>query len=81
MTAAPTPEDLLRHHAPQVLGAPVRRYGHFPAAEEPVQEALLAAAVQRAAALTPRDGSPPRRRANPAPPPRTTPSPCAPSAA
>ncbi|OKK02220.1 RNA polymerase subunit sigma-24 [Streptomyces sp. CB03234] len=39
-------EDLLRHHAPQVLGALVRRYGHFDAAEDAVQEALLAAAQQ-----------------------------------
>ncbi|MFG3507186.1 RNA polymerase sigma factor [Streptomyces sp. NPDC047821] len=39
-------EDLLRHHAPQVLGALVRRYGHFDAAEDAVQEALLAAARQ-----------------------------------
>lgn len=49
VTADPTPEDLLRRHAPQVLGALVRRYGHFPAAEDAVQEALLAAAVQWAA--------------------------------
>ncbi|MFE6338821.1 RNA polymerase sigma factor [Streptomyces sp. NPDC057798] len=41
-----TVEDLLRHHAPQVLGALVRRYGHFDAAEDAVQEALLAAAGQ-----------------------------------
>ncbi|MEU6663183.1 sigma-70 family RNA polymerase sigma factor [Streptomyces sp. NPDC046821] len=39
-------EDLLRRHAPQVLGALVRRYGHFDAAEDAVQEALLAAASQ-----------------------------------
>jgi len=39
-------EDLLRELAPQVLGALVRRYGHFDAAEEAVQEALLAAVVQ-----------------------------------
>ncbi|MCM2390912.1 RNA polymerase sigma factor [Streptomyces albipurpureus] len=39
-------EDLLRHHAPQVLGALVRRYGHFSLAEDSVQEALLAAAEQ-----------------------------------
>jgi RNA polymerase sigma factor (sigma-70 family) len=39
-------EDLLRELAPQVLGALVRRYGHFDAAEDAVQEALLAAAVQ-----------------------------------
>ncbi|MFF0205312.1 RNA polymerase sigma factor [Streptomyces sp. NPDC005017] len=39
-------EDLLRANAPQVLGALVRRYGHFDAAEDAVQEALLAAARQ-----------------------------------
>jgi RNA polymerase sigma factor (sigma-70 family) len=39
-------EDLLRELAPQVLGAVVRRYGHFDMAEDAVQEALLAAAVQ-----------------------------------
>jgi RNA polymerase sigma factor (sigma-70 family) len=39
-------EDLLRRLAPQVLGAVVRRYGHFDTAEDAVQEALLAAAVQ-----------------------------------
>ena len=39
-------EDLLRELAPQVLGALVRRYGHFDACEDAVQEALLAAALQ-----------------------------------
>ena len=39
-------EDLLRELAPQVLGALVRRYGDFDAAEDAVQEALLAAATQ-----------------------------------
>jgi RNA polymerase sigma factor (sigma-70 family) len=39
-------EDLLRILAPQVLGALVRRYGHFDTAEDAVQEALLAAATQ-----------------------------------
>ena len=39
-------EDLLRESAPQVLGALVRRYGHFDACEDAVQEALLAAATQ-----------------------------------
>src|SRR5260370_16984303 len=39
-------EDLLRQLAPQVLGALVRRYGHFDTAEDAVQEALLAAATQ-----------------------------------
>ncbi|HET7247572.1 MAG TPA: DUF6596 domain-containing protein [Streptosporangiaceae bacterium] len=44
--AEPDAEDLLRRLAPQVLGALVRRYGHFGTAEDAVQEALLAAAVQ-----------------------------------
>ena len=39
-------EDLLRELAPQVLGALVRRFGHFDIAEDAVQEALLAAATQ-----------------------------------
>ena len=42
----PAAEDLLRELAPQVLGAVVRRYGHFDTAEDAVQEALLAAATQ-----------------------------------
>ena len=46
-------EDLLRRLAPQVLGAVVRRYGHFDTAEDAVQEALLAAALQ-----WPKDGVP-----------------------
>lgn len=46
-------EDLLRRHAPQVLGALVRRYGHFDPAEDSVQEALIAAAGQ-----WPKDGVP-----------------------
>ena len=46
-------EDLLRELAPQVLGALVRRYGDFDAAEDAVQEALLAAAAH-----WPRDGVP-----------------------
>jgi len=37
--------DLLRVLAPQVLGALVRRHGHFADAEDAVQEALLAAAT------------------------------------
>ena len=45
--------DLLRRLAPQVLGAVVRRYGHFDLAEDAVQEALLAAATR-----WPRDGNP-----------------------
>ena len=44
-------EHLLRELAPQVLGAVVRRYRDFAAAEDAVQEALLAAALQ-----WPRDG-------------------------
>ena len=39
-------EDQLRELAPHVLGALVRRYGHFDMAEDAVQEALLAAAQQ-----------------------------------
>ncbi|GAA1037974.1 sigma factor-like helix-turn-helix DNA-binding protein [Virgisporangium ochraceum] len=39
-------EDLSRRLAPQVLGALVRRFGHFDTAEDAVQEALLAAAQQ-----------------------------------
>jgi RNA polymerase sigma factor (sigma-70 family) len=39
-------ESLLRRLAPQVLGAVVRRYGHFDTAEDAVQEAMLAAATQ-----------------------------------
>jgi RNA polymerase sigma factor (sigma-70 family) len=39
-------EGLLRELAPQVLGALVCRFGRFDAAEDAVQEALLAAAVQ-----------------------------------
>ena len=46
-------EDLLRDLAPQVLGAVVRRYGHFDTAEDAVQEAMIAAAAQ-----WPRDGVP-----------------------
>ncbi|HEV8570900.1 MAG TPA: sigma-70 family RNA polymerase sigma factor [Actinoplanes sp.] len=39
-------DDLLRELAPQVLGVLARRYGQFDAAEDAVQEALLAAALQ-----------------------------------
>ncbi|MGB8945809.1 MAG: sigma-70 family RNA polymerase sigma factor [Streptomyces sp.] len=46
MTPQGEVEDLLRLHAPQVLGALLRRYGHFGEAEDAVQEALLAAARQ-----------------------------------
>jgi RNA polymerase sigma factor (sigma-70 family) len=45
MAEAPS-EDLLRRLAPQVLGAVVRRFGHFDTAEDAVQEALLAATRQ-----------------------------------
>ncbi|MFE0076622.1 RNA polymerase sigma factor [Nonomuraea sp. NPDC059023] len=51
-------EDLLRELAPQVLGALVRRYGHFDLAEDAVQEALIAAAGQ-----WPREGLPDNPRA------------------
>ena len=51
-------EDLLRRLAPQALGAVVRRFGHFDSAEDAVQEALLAAAVQ-----WPKDGTPDNPRA------------------
>ena len=54
----PRLEDLLRELAPQVLGAVVRRYGHFDTAEDATQEALLAAATQ-----WPRDGVPDNPRA------------------
>ena len=46
-------EHLLRELAPQVLGAVVRRYGDFSAAEDAVQEALLAAST-----TWPKDGVP-----------------------
>jgi RNA polymerase sigma factor (sigma-70 family) len=51
-------EDLLRRLAPQVLGAVVRRYGHFDTAEDATQEALIAAARQ-----WPGDGIPDNPRA------------------
>ena len=41
-----TGENLLRELTPQVLGTVVRRFGDFSAAEDAVQEALLAAAMQ-----------------------------------
>ena len=53
-----TGEHLLRELAPQVLGAVVRRYGDFGAAEDAVQEALTAAAFQ-----WPRTGVPDNPRA------------------
>jgi RNA polymerase sigma factor (sigma-70 family) len=46
-------ESLLRELAPQVLGSVVRRFHDFGAAEDAVQEALLAASIQ-----WPRDGVP-----------------------
>jgi len=46
-------EHLLRELAPQVLGAVVRRFRDFSAAEDAVQEALVGAAIQ-----WPRDGLP-----------------------
>jgi len=58
VTAPVAPWDLLRELAPQVLGAVVRRYGHFDLCEDAVQEALLAASVQ-----WPRDGQPASPRA------------------
>jgi RNA polymerase sigma factor (sigma-70 family) len=42
----PTVEHLLRELAPQVLGAVARRHGDFAAAEDAIQEALIAAALQ-----------------------------------
>ena len=53
MSDRPGIEDLLRQLTPRVLGAVARRYGHFDACEDAVQEALLAAATQ-----WPRDGIP-----------------------
>ena len=55
-------EDLLRELAPQVLGALARRYGDFDAAEDAVQEALLAAADALAARRHPGE---PTRLADP----------------
>jgi RNA polymerase sigma factor (sigma-70 family) len=46
-------EGLLRRLAPQVLGAIIRRYGHFDTAEDAVQEALIAAATRWPAAGIP----------------------------
>jgi RNA polymerase sigma factor (sigma-70 family) len=45
-TSPSSGEHLLRELAPQVLGAIMRRFGDFAAAEDAVQEALLAAAMQ-----------------------------------
>ena len=51
-------EHLLRELAPQVLASVIRRFHDFAAAEDAVQEALIAAAVQ-----WPRDGVPANPRA------------------
>jgi RNA polymerase sigma factor (sigma-70 family) len=51
-------EHLLRELAPQVLGAVIRRFRDFAAAEDAVQEALVAAAVQ-----WPQEGIPDNPRA------------------
>jgi RNA polymerase sigma factor (sigma-70 family) len=53
VTPGPGVEDLLRVLAPQVLGVLIRRFGDFDAAEDAVQEAMLAATVH-----WPRDGIP-----------------------
>jgi RNA polymerase sigma factor (sigma-70 family) len=53
----PNVEDLLRELSPQVLGALVRRYRDFDAAEDAVQEALLAATLR-----WPSDGVPEQPR-------------------
>ncbi len=53
MTSDRDPGDLLRELAPQVLGALLRRFGHFDLCEDATQEALLAAALQ-----WPREGTP-----------------------
>jgi RNA polymerase sigma factor (sigma-70 family) len=58
LTKVPDIEQLLRELAPQTLGAVVRRFHDFAAAEDAVQEALLAAALQ-----WPRDGIPENPRA------------------
>ena len=53
MSEAMSAESLLRELAPQALGAVARRFGDFAAAEDAVQEALLAAATH-----WPADGTP-----------------------
>jgi RNA polymerase sigma factor (sigma-70 family) len=53
MSGAMSAEGLLRELAPQALGAVARRSGDFAAAEDAVQEALLAAATR-----WPADGTP-----------------------
>ncbi|MCU1526207.1 MAG: polymerase subunit sigma-24 [Microbacteriaceae bacterium] len=46
MTGEPSIEGLLRELAPQALGIVARKYGQFHAAEDAMQEALIAAAAQ-----------------------------------
>ncbi|HXM96344.1 MAG TPA: sigma-70 family RNA polymerase sigma factor [Candidatus Dormibacteraeota bacterium] len=61
MTPTPgdaTSEHLLRELVPQVLGAVIRRFRDFAAAEDAVQEALIAASLQ-----WPREGAPNNPRA------------------
>ncbi|HEY3199422.1 MAG TPA: sigma factor, partial [Actinomycetes bacterium] len=53
MSTSAAVDDLLRRLAPQVLGSLVRRYQQFDVAEDAVQEALLAAALQWPAAGIP----------------------------
>src|SRR5262245_63369946 len=48
-------EQLLRDLAPQVVGAVARRHGDFAAAEDAVQEALIAAATQWVAEGVPKN--------------------------
>ena len=48
-------EDALRRLAPRVLATLARRYGHFDACEDAVQESLLAAALQWPSAGVPAD--------------------------
>ena len=53
MTDTPVDRHLLRDLAPQVLGVIARKHGDFAAAEDAVQEALIAASVQWPAAGVP----------------------------
>ncbi|MYW21236.1 RNA polymerase sigma factor [Streptomyces sp. SID2955] len=54
-TFEPTVDDLLRTLAPRVVGVLTRRWGDFAAAEDAVQESLLAAATQWPAEGVPRN--------------------------
>jgi predicted RNA polymerase sigma factor len=54
-SVTPAIEHLLRELLPQVLGAVARRHGDFQAAEDAVQEALIAAAAQWPADGIPRN--------------------------